>query len=377
VVLMRGFIALVSAAVAAAHFAVPFRLIDNREFVDAYVNGKGPYAFVVDTGSSTLITPEVAAATGVASVDAGLSGGVGEKREPMRQAVVDRLAFGDVSLTRLAVSVGSLREIRDAIGFARLDGIIGSDVLKRYRTRIDGMGAKTMQLSDAAPVGTALPFRIVGGEIVVSGSVNGIAGDFIVDTGDRSTLTLFGPFVERHGLGDAKGVVAVTGWGVGGPVRARVTRADFAAGPLVGRNVVARQSLQRAGAFTDPRFAGSIGNGLLKNYALTFDYDASRLYVAPSAGRPQPDAYDRSGMWLRRVAAGFEVAGTVSGGPADEAGLHAGDVVVAVDGVPAAAVDLIALRARLAATTVKTVRVRVSHPGGGDNDAIVSLRALV
>ena len=367
---------MVTAAVAATHFAVPFRMIDNREFVDAYVNGKGPYAFVVDTGSVTFITPEVAAAAGVASVDAGLSDGVGEKREPMRRAVVDRLAFGDVSLTQLAVSVASLREIRDAIGFARFDGVIGSDVLRRYRTRIDGIGARAMQLSDDAPVGVALPFRIVDNEIVVAGSVNGIAGEFIVDTGDRSTLTLFGPFVEKHGLGSANGVVAITGWGIGGPVRARVTRANFAAGPLLGRNIIARQSLQRAGAFTDSRFAGSIGNGLLKNYALTFDYAASRIFVAPSAGTPQADAYDRSGMWLRRVPAGLEVAGTVAGGPADVAGLRGGDIIVAVDGIPAAAVDLIALRARLAATATTTIRVRVSRPGG-ENDTMLALRALV
>jgi hypothetical protein len=294
----------------------------------------------------------------------------------MRHAVLDRLAFGDVNLTQLPVSIASLRGIRDAIGFARFDGIIGSDVLMRYRTRIDGIGAHSIELSDAPPVGVALPFRVVDGEIVVAGSVDGIAGDFIVDTGDRSTLTLFGPFVDNHGLGSAKGVVAVTGWGIGGPVRARVTRADITAGPLIGRNIVARQSLQRAGAFTDPRFAGSIGNGLLKNYALTFDYGASRIYVAPSAGTPQPDAYDRSGMWLRRVPAGLEVAGTVSGGPADDAGLHAGDIVVAVDGVPAAAVDLIALRARLAAPATKTVRVRLSRPGG-ESDAALSLRLLV
>ncbi len=374
---MRAFIALLSAAAAAAGFAVPFHMIDNRAFVDTYVNGKGPYAFVVDTGSVSLITPEVAAAAGVASVDAGLSGGVGEKREPKRHAVLDRLAFGDVSLTHFGVSVASLREIRDAIGFTRFDGIIGSDVLKRHRTRIDGIGANVIQLSDAAPEGTALPFRVVDNEIVVAGSVNGIAGDFIVDTGDRSTLTLFGPFVETHGLGNAKGVIAVTGWGIGGPVRARVTRADFAAGPLVGRNVVIRQSLQRAGAFTDPRFAGSIGNGLLKNFALTFDYEARRIYVAPSAATAQPDAYDRSGMWLRRVSAGLEVADTVSGGPADDAGLRTADVLVAVDGAPAAGVDLIALRARLAATTVKTVRVRFSRAGAGEREAVLVLRALV
>ena len=373
---MRCFVALVSAAVAVASFTVPFRMIDNREFVETYVNEKGPYAFVVDTGSVTLITPEVAAAAGIASVDAGLSAGVGEKREPIRHAVLGRLRFGDVQLTKLAVSVGSLREIRDAIGFARFDGIIGSDVLARYRTRIDGIGSGTMQLSDAAPSGIAVPFTIVDGEMVVAGSVNGIAGDFIVDTGDRSTLTLFGPFVDKHGLGSTKGVVAVTGWGIGGPVRARVTRADFTAGPLVGRNVIARQSLQRAGAFTDPRFAGSIGNGLLKNYTLTFDYGASRIYVAPSAGKPQPDTYDRSGMWLRRVPAGLEVAGTVSGGPAEEAGVRSGDVVVAVDGVPAAAVDLIALRSRLSVITTMSVRVRVSR-SGGEHDAVVALRALV
>jgi len=50
---------------------------------------------------------------------------------------------------------------------------------------------------------------------------------------------------------------------------------------------------------------------------------------------PSPDAYDRAGLWLNRTDAGFQVMDVVAAGPAAEAGLKAGDIIVAVDGQPA------------------------------------------
>ena len=48
---LLGMVLAASAAGAATH-TYPIALIDNRVFVDVQVDGAGPFAFIVDTGSS-------------------------------------------------------------------------------------------------------------------------------------------------------------------------------------------------------------------------------------------------------------------------------------------------------------------------------------
>jgi hypothetical protein len=50
-----------------ASATVPFRLLNNHIYVQAKVNGKGPYTFIVDTGGHALIAPELVAELGLRS----------------------------------------------------------------------------------------------------------------------------------------------------------------------------------------------------------------------------------------------------------------------------------------------------------------------
>src|SRR5262249_10249775 len=60
---------------------VPFRLLNNHVYVQAKVNGKGPYTFIVDTGGHTLISPRLAKEAGLNSVGESATSGAGEKTE--------------------------------------------------------------------------------------------------------------------------------------------------------------------------------------------------------------------------------------------------------------------------------------------------------
>jgi S1-C subfamily serine protease len=72
------------------------------------------------------------------------------------------------------------------------------------------------------------------------------------------------------------------------------------------------------------------------------------MYLKPLPG-PVADTgtFDRSGMWVNVGDSGFKIVDITKGGPAEAAGLKAGDVVTEVDGKPAADIHLYDLRQRL------------------------------
>ena len=61
---------------------VPIRLANNHIYVDAIVNGKGPFPFIVDTGGHTILTPSTVAALGLESQGSAPSAGAGERSRP-------------------------------------------------------------------------------------------------------------------------------------------------------------------------------------------------------------------------------------------------------------------------------------------------------
>jgi C-terminal processing protease CtpA/Prc len=64
-------------------------------------------------------------------------------------------------------------------------------------------------------------------------------------------------------------------------------------------------------------------------------------------------------MWINRAGAALKVVDVTGGGPAEVAGLRAGDSIVAVDGAPVDDATLVALRKRFRAEPEGT-KIRLS-----------------
>lgn len=371
------------AQAASADSAMNFQLIDNRVFVPVTVNGEGPFSFVLDTGASgwTLSTPTARqlklAATGNQQVE-----GVGEAQETAADVKLSKITLGPLHFADQPAVAEDFAALANVIGFQHFDGIAGRPVFARAVVDLD-FDKSRVQLLDAsayaAPAGaTAIPFGTYEGFMpLVDGEVAGIQGKFIVDLGDRFSLTLFGPFWRSHHLDDAlgPGIVALTGYGVGGPVKGEVVRVkQFALGGVPVKGVVARLSLQKSGGFTDASIAGSIGAGILKRFHVAFDYARSRIVLSPEHDAAEP--YDRSGLWLGRAGKLFRVVDVVPGSPAADAGIKAGDEITAVDGAPVQTLDLFATRAELADPARPAVTLTFSR-GDSSSTATLALRDLV
>lgn len=356
--------------------SVPFTLVDNRIVITAAIDGSGPFSMIVDTGSNGLvITPEVARRLGLRTRPAGSVTGAGSGSAALSTTRLPSVAVGSLHFDNLAGEVLDLSPIRRAIGFPSLDGIIGYDVLRRLRVGVD-MDTMHLTLSyEPLPVpknAASTGFTVDGNGIIqVPGAVDGVHGTFVLDTGDRFSLTLFRHFAQANDFyRDAPVRDAITGIGIGGPVYSDVLRTTVSLFGSTIPGVVTRASRDRGGAFASGAQDASAGTGLLKRFNIVYDYPDKQLFAWPSQFFSQADTYrplalvngalhvappamdptihaspiptlPRHGVLGAAVVqspGGVRVSAVVPGSAAAQAGLHAGDTIRAVNGAPIASV---------------------------------------
>lgn len=332
---------------------VPFVLLNNHVYVDVTVNGQGPFRFIVDTGGHDILTPSTVAALGLNAQGESAAHGAGEATVSSGYVKVRSLRLGGVTLDDQTMTVLDF----DAAGVEgfRTDGMIGFEVLRRFVTTID-YEARLLTLRDprvfnGAHAGTPVHFKFYDHLPQVTGSIDGVAGRFDMDTGSRAEVDLTKPFVEAHRWREShpKGVLAVTGWGVGGPGRSYAVRGrELELGAERQANIIVGLSTQNSGTFSDSNFDGNVGSGFLKRFVVTFDYERQVMYLKPRPGTvADSGVFDRSGMWVNAGAKGFDIMDVSAGGAAQAAGLKIGDAIGAVDGQPVSGADLSDFRRKL------------------------------
>ncbi|MFO1304915.1 MAG: aspartyl protease family protein [Burkholderiales bacterium] len=349
---------------------VPFEMLGGHLFVKVMLNGKGPFRMLFDSASSSVLLPSTAAAAGAKAGE----GNVGVTR-------VDRVDLGGVVLERQSFATADLADFfRRIEGLSDIAGVIGYEIFARMPVKLDYERSRATLFDPAgfkyAGTGVRVPLEMRGTQAGVRGRVDGIPGLFLVNTGNRGSLTLSQAFADDNKLRErlSSRVVAVVGASVGGPLTAtlaRVHRLDL--GDLAIDDPVTMLSLRDAAALAERDVAGSVGNGILMRYAVTFDVPGNAIYFETTQRSAQRDTWDRSGLWIERADRGFAVAHVVEGSPAAAAGLRPGDVIVAVDGRPWTAVGLPALRNDLAGPPGRKVRLRLA--GGGERTVV--LRDLI
>ncbi len=286
-----------AASIGATSTTVPFTLVDNRMVVQATIDGSGPFAMIVDTGTyGVVITPAVATQLKLATKAAGSATGAGSGSAQVSSTRLTSLTIGSLRFDRVRSDVLDLSRIQRAFGFPHLDGIIGYGILRRLRVGIDMDGSR-MTLS-YAPLPTpkyasTVPFKIDSDDIIaLSGAVDGVPATFMVDTGDRTSLTLIRHFAQAHDF-YSKATLhdVVTGVGIGGPIYSDVLRTTVSLFGSTIPNVVTRASRDKGGAFVSAAEDASVGMGLLKRFNIVYDYPNAKLYAWPSRLYPEPDTF--------------------------------------------------------------------------------------
>jgi hypothetical protein len=335
---------------------VPFDLFENNILIQFRINDSQPAWFILDTGANiNLVDERLFQSLGLGAERAiNLTGGGGG-------AVSGSFTEG------VTVSLPGVEAYNQATASAPLGllpsyfgrdvvGIIGAPFIKNFVVKIDYArrvltfyDPKVYNLSsdrDAVELENRNGYPFMKIELSVIGQ-DTITDHFLIDTGSIRALQINKPFADAHrmltALPKADMAEGVGGAGVTGDTRfidARISRLRLG-GYAVSRPVVSiSQDMEGFGASAD---GGVIGGELLRRFTVTLDYQSRRILLKPNAQFTEPYEADMSGLELVTRADDFkaiQIKRVRPHFPADEAGLRAGDTLVAINGHPAIGFDL-------------------------------------
>lgn len=370
-------------SVAGGKTTVPLQVINNHLYLQAKVNGHGPYTFILDSGGDYIVTPEVVSALRAKSAGGMQLSGVGNATEGAGFTHIVSIAIGDATVRNqymLVLPIGPGFGVAEGV---HIDGMIGYQWLARFITIIDYANGKiTFAMPGAAArlsgPGT-IPFYIDGSIPRIPITIDGVTTSGEVDTGSRAALTIGAPFAAAHPniAALAKTAPGVDGFGVGGPSYARLGRVHtLQIGSFSLQNAIAAFGVQQKGAFADPFNPANLGGGIWRHFTVSFDYTNRTMKLEKNAEFEKPFSYDRSGLFLIDKQGAYTVISAMEATPAAAAGLASGDVITTVDGAAASKFTLAQLRALLSGPAGTVVHLHL-RGAKGERDVTLTLADYV
>ena len=232
-----------------------------------------------------------------------------------------------------------LQEIREATN-APVFGVLGVDVMRNSRVQID-FDQGVLRFLDKLPrdlreLGTPLPLEFPDdGPPCVRGDLgSGEATHFLIDTGTQGNSLNAETFDEQLELATLRlggNFTSVTAAGLAQGERGYLSQMSI--GPFRCRN----QRVVRINM-------NSIGLRFLSRFVVTFDFPGGRLFLKKGAKFDRPEPAATSGLSLLWKEGRATVQQVKANGPADRAGIRAGDIVLQVNGSKSLVKDPFALR---------------------------------
>lgn len=379
------------AAQKAEPVVIPFELVTRHILIRVRINNSGPLWFIFDTGDKVAIVDlERAKSLGLSlqgQVNVGGAGAGTLKGSTVRDASLKVIGVeGNPQPVLLAIPLDGLEP---RFGHD-IDGIIGADFIKQFVVEID-YPARVLRLHDKSKFvysgsGEIIPltfihggYPIIDAEVTVAGRPPA-RGRFVLDFGSGASLALHTPFVNEQKLllPSQKTIRAMGAGGAGGKITGRNGRvAELRIGKFQIENPLTLFSEDKSGAFASSEIQGNIGAMILSKFTAMLDYGRDRIILEPNASLRDPIAPVSNGLKL--IAEGpdyktFRVDELLEDSPATEAGLQKDDVVVAVDGHPAAELTLSSLNEALERPATHKLAIR---RGGQTLQITVTPRKLV
>jgi hypothetical protein len=185
--LLIGSIIIVAAP---AFGAVKLHVAEGRPVVDGvYVNGQGPWRFLLDTGSNVnLIEPDLARKIGMSATSnielASSSGKASLPQSDGNEVLLDSAKAGDQKF--LLAGLEALHKLDPEVR-----GVLGQWFLANFDYTLD-LKVKRLEFGKQAAPGARTSFTMVNGRVVVPTSLGGL----VLDSG-AARLVLFGVESDR------------------------------------------------------------------------------------------------------------------------------------------------------------------------------------
>ena len=342
---------------------VPFELKEHLIFVKGKINDHPEeYNFIVDTGGVIMLNDETA-----------------NKLKLKRLGNMVKMNSLDIGNYRIdsvfcVASPDFFKKFESSIGVT-IDGMIGSNLLDRFKVTID-YRQKTLVLSnDTAVTGNpqkGFLFKFTNHPInsapMLKCKLNGrLEVEAMVDTGQPYPLVLPPDILNKLELSEKKGWIKAKGniyrWPFTTSQDNYLGRVDsFATGNLEARNVLAF-SAELPSMLSVPL----LGRDFLVPYITIINYPKNEILFIPQPISPAPIPTNEYSIGLHPHLddnGKIVVRGVWTASPADKVGIAPGDEIVALNGNPLASADLLELLAQLNKVGIKKISLEIKNALG-------------
>ena len=277
-----------TATTSASSTKVNFRLAGGPQpliLLPVYVNGGGPFEFILDTGAGTsLIAPQIAQQLAV-EVTGSKQGQTAGGQVSVSLGRVDALRVGEIELEQVDVGIVDLGPIGRAVG-ANIDGDLGYNFLKHFRVTINYRD-ETLRLEDPKRVErlsrtarTELPVRLANPAkplILADVYLDGRGPfQFALDTG-TSTTAISDELAKDLNLTTTEMPPITTGGSAVEVSAATVRSFQLGGAKIDNMPVLVGGLLQTLSTVVGAKLDGIVGYNFLRNYEVVIDYPGETL----------------------------------------------------------------------------------------------------
>lgn len=326
--------------------SMPVEVHNNLVVVDMYINNRGPFHFILDTGVRTTILTEPMLAHlldlefdenifiyglgGDGYVLAALASGV---KMNMHGIIGDNM--------NLIVIPEDVLMFSEVFGFP-VYGILGYDFFKQFPVEIDYSNERMRVYSNSEyRIGRkshTIPIRLVNGKPYIDARVIGENGDtltttLLLDLGASHPIYLN----RRHITLSERTIRSFIGKGISGNLLGEVGRVQkFLIGDIEISEPLAFYPDTEFLVFYDEEinWQGLIGGAILSRFNIIIDYREEKLILRPSRNFRRPFQTNMSGLEILASGPNFnryKVHYVRPGSAAYEAGILSGDQIVQIN----------------------------------------------
>lgn len=328
-----------------------FELIKNLIIIPIYINGKGPYNFLLDTGVGPMIITEplLMDTLGLKNLRSTKIYGLGKGEEidayltqeisaSVKEAQIDHIptAILKQDVFNLSSYVG--KKIYGILGFYFFDSFVVKISYTGKRLQFSSPMAKTSKKGYKIPliIENKRPYITVE---MVTPQQKQIVAKLIVDCGASHALTMEALDGEAFPLPDSA-IIANLGVGLSGPISGHVGRIPVInIGKFKFKNVTsgfpAFEAVAAQIGYNTRN--GNIGAEFLRRFDAIYDYQNNAMYLKPNGSYRQKFDHDMSGIEVYTDLIDnkrYFIGRIEPGSPADKIGIKEQDEIISLDFKP-------------------------------------------